>query len=124
MKNLVKEIITTETEKFTEDGKIKERVKETREKIYEKITEKEEAEAQIEEAASTPPPSAEEKEVTRTLVEDAAKAIDAKKNEEVAKPNEAAGYNVVSRTTPYPMGGTINAAPTQFTPPVFPWENK
>ena len=33
-RKLVKEIITTETEKFTEDGNIKERVKEIKEKIY------------------------------------------------------------------------------------------
>ena len=92
-KKLVKEIITTETEKFTEEGKIKERVKETREKIYsnahskkemdkakvvekDKSAKKEKVEEKVEEK---PEPTKEE------LIKSVAEGIDSRNKKEVEK---------------------------------------
>ena len=65
-RKLVKEIITTETEKFTEDGNIKERVKEIKEKIY--STEAINAE-EVEVVEATPQPQTRKrKRIIKTLL--------------------------------------------------------
>ena len=110
-RKLVKEIITTETEKFTEDGNIKERVKEIKEKIY--STEAINAEeAEVEEATPQPqaePPKEEKKEDKQELIKEAAKVIDNNKAQNSMPPQQPPyippnNYNVLNRTTPIPMG--------------------
>ena len=72
---LVKEIITTTTEKFNDNGSVKERVVESREKVYQHdFSEKEIQEAEvIEEQVKDEPQS--EPDMTQAIAE-AAKAID------------------------------------------------
>lgn len=123
-RKLVKEIITTETEKFTEDGNIKERVKEIKEKIY--STEAINAE-EVEVVEATPqpqaePPKEEEKEDKQELIKEAAKVIDNNNAQNSMPPQQPPymppnNYNVLNRTTPMPMG-----QPTMPQPVKFPWE--
>ena len=77
-RKLVKEIITTETEKFTEDGNIKERVKEIKEKIYstEAINAEEVEVVEATPQPQTEPPKEEKKEDNQDLIKEAAKAIE------------------------------------------------
>ena len=122
-RKLVKEIITTETEKFTEDGNIKERVKEIKEKIY--STEAINAEeAEVVEATPQPqtePPKEEKKEDNQELIKEAAKAIESHNTQTPTQPQQPPqqppymppnNYNVLNRTTPMPMGQPVK----------FPWE--
>ena len=118
-RKLVKEIITTETEKFTEDGNIKERVKEIKEKIY--STEAINAE-EVEVVEATPqpqaePPKEEKKEDKQELIKEAAKVIDNNNAQNSTQPPQPPymppnNYNVLNRTTPMPMGQPVK----------FPWE--
>ena len=118
-RKLVKEIITTETEKFTEDGNIKERVKEIKEKIY--STEAINAE-EVEVVEATPqpqaePPKEEKKEDNQDLIKEAAKAIESHNTQTPTPPQQPPymppnNYNVLNRTTPMPMGQPVK----------FPWE--
>lgn len=122
-RKLVKEIITTETEKFTEDGNIKERVKEIKEKIY--STEAINAE-EVEVVEETPqpqtePPKEEKKEDNQDLIKEAAKAIESHNTQTPTQPQQPPqqppymppnNYNVLNRTTPMPMGQPVK----------FPWE--
>ena len=122
-RKLVKEIITTETEKFTEDGNIKERVKEIKEKIY--STEAINAE-EVEVVEETPqpqtePPKEEKKEDNQDLIKEAAKAIESHNTHTPTPPQQPPqqppymppnNYNVLNRTTPMPMGQPVK----------FPWE--
>ena len=121
-RKLVKEIITTETEKFTEDGNIKERVKEIKEKIY--STEAINAE-EVEVVEATPqpqaePPKEEKKEDNQDLIKEAAKAIESHNTQTSTQPQQPPqppymppnNYNVLNRTTPMPMGQPVK----------FPWE--
>ena len=118
-RKLVKEIITTETEKFTEDGNIKERVKEIKEKIY--STEAINAdEVEVVEATPQPqtePPKEEKKEDNQELIKEAAKAIESHNTQTTTQPPQPPymppnNYNVLNRTTPMPMGQPVK----------FPWE--
>lgn len=125
-RKLVKEIITTETEKFTEDGNIKERVKEIKEKIY--STEAINAdEVEVVEATPQPqtePPKEEKKEDNQDLIKEAAKAIESHNTQTPTQPQQPPqppqqppymppnNYNVLNRTTPMPMGQPVK----------FPWE--
>ena len=122
-RKLVKEIITTETEKFTEDGNIKERVKEIKEKIY--STEAINAdEVEVVEATPQPqiePPKEEKKEDNQELIKEAAKAIESHNTQTPTQPQQPPqqppymppnNYNVLNRTTPMPMGQPVK----------FPWE--
>lgn len=122
-RKLVKEIITTETEKFTEDGNIKERVKEIKEKIY--STEAINAdEVEVVEATPQPqtePPKEEKKEDNQDLIKEAAKAIESHNAQTPTQPQQPPqqppymppnNYNVLNRTTPMPMGQPVK----------FPWE--
>ena len=121
-RKLVKEIITTETQKFTEDGNIKERVKEIKEKIY--STEAINAE-EVEVVEATPqpqaePPKEERKEDNQDLIKEAAKAIESHNTQTSTQPQQPPqppyippnNYNVLNRTTPMPMGQPVK----------FPWE--
>ena len=122
-RKLVKEIITTETEKFTEDGNIKERVKEIKEKIY--STEAINAE-EVEVVEATPqpqaePPKEEKKEDNQDLIKEAAKAIESHNTQTPTQTQQPPqqppymppnNYNVLNRTTPMPMGQPVK----------FPWE--
>lgn len=123
-RKLVKEIITTETEKFTEDGNIKERVREIKEKIYstEAINTEEVEVVEATPQPKTEPPKEEKKEDKQELIKEAAKAIESHNAQAQTQtqpqqppyipPNN---YNVLNRTTPMPMG--------QMPQPVkFPWE--
>ena len=122
-RKLVKEIITTETEKFTEDGNIKERVKEIKEKIY--STEAINAdEVEVVEATPQPqtePPKEKKKEDNQDLIKEAAKAIESHNTQTPTQTQQPPqqppymppnNYNVLNRTTPMPMGQPVK----------FPWE--
>lgn len=132
-KSLVKEVITTETEKYGENGKIKEKVRETREKIYSTAYTQEEMAAAPEKKSEvveeTPPPQTapvEEKSNNEKMVEEAVKMA-----------QQQAGYNVVNRTTPMPMSApspvisqhtsSVSQAmmgQVQQNSGVLPWEQK
>lgn len=120
-RKLVKEIITTETEKFTEDGNIKERVKEIKEKIYstEAINAEEVEVVEATPQPQTEPPKEEKKEDNQDLIKEAAKAIESHNTQTSTQPPYMPpnNYNVLNRTTPMPMG-----QPTMPQPVKFPWE--
>ena len=111
-RKLVKEIITTETEKFTEDGNIKERVKEIKEKIYstEAINAEEVEVIEATPQPQTEPPKEEKKEDNQDLIKEAAKAIESHNTQTPTQPPQQPpymppnNYNVLNRTTPMPMG--------------------
>ena len=114
-RKLVKEIITTETEKFTEDGNIKERVKEIKEKIYstEAINAEEVEVVEATPQPQTEPPKEEKKEDNQELIKEAAKAIESHNTQTPTQPQQPPqqppymppnNYNVLNRTTPMPMG--------------------
>ena len=125
-RKLVKEIITTETEKFTEDGNIKERVKEIKEKIYstEAINAEEVEAVETTPQPQTEPPKEEKKEDNQDLIKEAAKAIESHNTQTPTQPQQPPqppqqppymppnNYNVLNRTTPMPMGQPVK----------FPWE--
>ena len=122
-RKLVKEIITTETEKFTEDGNIKERVKEIKEKIYstEAINAEEVEVVEATPQSQTEPPKEEKKEDNQDLIKEAAKAIESHNTQTPTQPQQPPqqppymppnNYNVLNRTTPMPMGQPVK----------FPWE--
>ena len=122
-RKLVKEIITTETEKFTEDGNIKERVKEIKEKIYstEAINAEEVEVVEATPQPQTEPPKEEKKEDNQDLIKEAAKAIESHNTQTPTPPQQPPqqppymppnNYNVLNRTTPMPMGQPVK----------FPWE--
>ena len=122
-RKLVKEIITTETEKFTEDGNIKERVKEIKEKIYstEAINAEEVEVVEATPQPQTEPPKEEKKEDNQDLIKEAAKAIESHNTQTPTPPHQPPqqppymppnNYNVLNRTTPMPMGQPVK----------FPWE--
>ena len=122
-RKLVKEIITTETEKFTEDGNIKERVKEIKEKIYstEAINAEEVEVVEATPQPQTEPPKEEKKEDNQDLIKEAAKAIESHKTQTPTQTQQPPqqppymppnNYNVLNRTTPMPMGQPVK----------FPWE--
>lgn len=125
-KKLVKEIVTTETEKFTDDGTIKERIKEIREKVYSDANafskkEIEEAkEAETEEEDRTKEEESEAKEPTKEeLIAEASNKINSTQTEQSQQTAQnpympTSTYNVLNRTTPQPMG-PINQMK-------FPWE--
>ena len=110
-RKLVKEIITTETEKFTEDGNIKERVREIKEKIYstEAINTEEVEVVEATPQPQTEPPKEEKKEDNQELIKEAAKAIESHNTQTPTQPQQPPyippnNYNVLNRTTPMPMG--------------------
>ena len=114
-RKLVKEIITTETEKFTEDGNIKERVKEIKEKIYstEAINAEEVEVVEATPQPQTEPPKEEKKEDNQELIKEAAKAIESHNTQTPTQTQQPPqqppymppnNYNVLNRTTPMPMG--------------------
>ena len=122
-RKLVKEIITTETEKFTGDGNIKERVKEIKEKIYstEAINAEEVEVVEATPQPQTEPPKEEKKEDNQDLIKEAAKAIESHNTQTPTQPQQPPqqppymppnNYNVLNRTTPMPMGQPVK----------FPWE--
>ena len=122
-RKLVKEIITTETEKFTEDGNIKERVKEIKEKIYstEAINAEEVEVVEATPQPQTEPPKEEKKEDNQDLIKEAAKAIESHNTQTPTQPQQPPqqppymppnNYNVLNRTTPMPRGQPVK----------FPWE--
>ena len=122
-RKLVKEIITTETEKFTEDGNIKERVKEIKEKIYstEAINAEEVEVVEATPQPQTEPPKEEKKEDNQDLIKEAAKAIESHNTQTPTQPQQPPqqppymppnNYNVLNRTTPKTMGQPVK----------LPWE--
>ena len=119
-RKLVKEIITTETEKFTEDGNIKERVKEIKEKIYstEAINAEEVEVVEATPQPQTEPPKEEKKEDNQDLIKEAAKVIDNNNAQNSTPPQQPPymppnNYNVLNRTTPMPMGQPMSQ-PVKF----------
>lgn len=123
-RKLVKEIITTETEKFTEDGNIKERVKEIKEKIYstEAINAEEVEVVEATPQPQTEPPKEEKKEDNQDLIKEAAKAIESHNTQTPTQPQQPPqqppymppnNYNVLNRTTPMPMGQPMSQ-PVKF----------
>lgn len=123
-RKLVKEIITTETEKFTEDGNIKERVKEIKEKIYstEAINAEEVEVVEATPQPQTEPPKEEKKEDNQELIKEAAKAIESHNTQTPTQPQQPPqqppymppnNYNVLNRTTPMPMGQPMSQ-PVKF----------
>ena len=120
-RTLVKEIITTETEKFTEDGNIKERVKEIKEKIYstEAINAEEVEVVEATPQPQTEPPKEEKKEDKQELIKEAAKVIDNNNAQNSTPPQQPPymppnNYNVLNRTTPMPMGQPTMPQPVKF----------
>ena len=124
-RKLVKEIITTETEKFTEDGNIKERVKEIKEKIYstEAINAEEVEVVEATPQPQTEPPKEEKKEDNQDLIKEAAKAIESHNTQipiQTQQPPQQPpymppnNYNVLNRTTPMPMGQPTMPQPVKF----------
>ena len=124
-RKLVKEIITTETEKFTEDGNIKERVKEIKEKIYstEAINAEEVEVVEATPQPQTEPPKEEKKEDNQDLIKEAAKAIESHNTQTPTQPQQPPqqppymppnNYNVLNRTTPMPMGQPTMTQPVKF----------
>lgn len=120
-RKLVKEIITTETEKFTEDGNIKERVKEIKEKIYstEAINAEEVEVVEATPQPQTEPPKEEKKEDKQELIKEAAKVIDNNNAQNSTPPQQPPymppnNYNVLNRTTPMPMGQPTMPQPVKF----------
>lgn len=124
-RKLVKEIITTETEKFTEDGNIKERVKEIKEKIYstEAINAEEVEVVEATPQPQTEPPKEEKKEDNQDLIKEAAKAIESHNAQTPTQPQQPPqqppymppnNYNVLNRTTPMPMGQPTMPQPVKF----------
>ena len=116
-RKLVKEIITTETEKFTEDGNIKERVKEIKEKIYstEAINAEEVEVVEATPQPQTEPPKEEKKEDKQELIKEAAKVIDNNNAQNSTPPYMPPNnYNVLNRTTPMPMGQPTMPQPVKF----------
>ena len=123
-RKLVKEIITTETEKFTEDGNIKERVKEIKEKIYstEAINAEEVEVVEATPQPQTEPPKEEKKEDNQDLIKEAAKAIESHNTQTPTQPQQPPqppymppnNYNVLNRTTPMPMGQPTMPQPVKF----------
>ena len=128
-RKLVKEIITTETEKFTEDGNIKERVKEIKEKIYstEAINAEEVEVVEATPQPQTEPPKEEKKEDNQDLIKEAAKAIESHNTQtptQTQQPTQQPpqqppymppnNYNVLNRTTPMPMGQPTMPQPVKF----------
>lgn len=107
-RKLVKEIITTETEKFTEEGKIKERVKETKEKIYsEDFTKKELDEAKEEVVEPTTEQSKEE------LIKTVAEGLDKKNKTEEIQSQQIPAVNI-NPYQAYLQNQTQVPAPTKF----------
>lgn len=122
-KKLIKEIITTETEKFTDDGTIKERIKEIREKVYadaNAFSKKDVEEAEVVESEEK---IEEKKEPTKEeLIAEAGNKLDNSNVEEQVQPQQNPymppnSYNVLNRTTPSPMGPLNNQVK-------FPWEKQ
>lgn len=116
---LVKEIITTTTERFSDSGNIKEKITESREKIYStNFSDKEIAEAKPVEKEEEP--EAPKEKAKEQLIQEAAKAIEKPKTQEQpapyvpwspnTPPQSLPQYNVASRATA--------AIPTTK----FPWE--
>ena len=130
MSKLVKEIITTTTERFHEDGTVRERVVESREKVYDN----EYSEKEIEEATEIQEEPKKEKvepvqenktieeapkQTQENLVKNAAASIDKKKGgEKQAPPN---GYAPVGAINPPQYNVVGRQVPTPQTP-TFPWE--
>ena len=130
-RQLVKEIITTETEKYTEEGKVKEKVKETREKIYsyDKIEDYDKVDKVIDKSE----PKKEEGKKD-DLVKQAAQAIENKNpqaQQPAATPQPTIPQPPVSPafqptpTTPYmPQQYNVLTRNPVVEKPTFPWENK
>ena len=127
-RELVKEIITTETEKYTDEGKVKEKVKETREKIY--SYDKVENYDKVDKVIDKSEPKKEEGE-KEDLVKQAAQAIENKSpqvQQPAATPQPAVPVSPAfqpTATTPYmPQQYNVLARNPVVEKPTFPWENK
>ena len=130
-RELVKEIITTETERYTDEGKVKEKVKETREKIY--SYDKVEDYDKVDKVIDKSEPKKEEEKSGEDLVKQAAQAIKDKSSQEqpVVSPQPAIPQPPVSpafqptATAPYmPQQYNVLARNPVVEKPTFPWENK
>ena len=125
-RELVKEIITTETEKYTDEGKVKERVKETREKIY--SYDKVENYDKVDKIIDKSEPKKEE-EKKEDLVKQAAQAIE-NKNPQAQQPAATPQPPVSpafqpTATAPYmPQQYNVLTRNPVVEKPTFPWENK
>lgn len=117
---LVKEIVSTVTKKFGENGNIKEETTETREKIYnhsftkEEISAAEVVEAEVEKEEP-------KKIVADASIEEVAKAIDRKHADEVEANKGTAPVQAKANSVPAPASITsFQAYKDQATK--FPWE--
>ncbi len=120
---LIKEIITTTTERYGEEGSIREKVTETREKVYEnKYSEKELSEAEVVETPQTDVSKEE-------LIKKAAATMEANKESSTPPaqppvqppiPTPPVGYQPTIQAPQYNVVGRQPQAPTQPAP--FPWE--
>ena len=130
-RELVKEIITTETEKYTDEGKVKERVKETREKIY--SYDKVENYDKVDKIIDKSEPKKEE-EKKEDLVKQAAQAIENKKPQAqqpattpqptVPQPPVSPAFQPTPVAPYMPQQYNVLARNPVVEKPTFPWENK
>lgn len=135
MGKLVKETITTTTERFHDDGTVKERVVEQREKVYDnqyseqeiqEATEIEETEPKAKEDNAS---EKQEEEVENPLpkedlVREAAAKIDKQKKNPPLPPGQPApptGYTPVGAVSPLPQYNVVGRQSNTQTP-TFPWE--
>ena len=114
---LIKEIITTTTERYGEEGSIKEKVTEKREKVYE--TNFSESEMDNAEVVETPAVKETPKE---ELVKQAAATIDASKSTPVQQSQPALPPQPQTYAPQYNVVGRQSSQPVQPQAPSFPWE--
>lgn len=126
MEKLVKEIVTTTTEKFHEDGALMERITEQREKIYDKrYTEQTEESVTMEENATeekeTTPEEKVETTIQEELVKEAAANIDAQ-NPQNRGMTPPPGYKPINSNAGLPQYNVVGRQGPTSQSPTFPWE--
>lgn len=146
---LVKEIVTTTTERYGDGGGIKEKIIETREKVYqsdfsdeeinkakERPSQKEDKKEKVVEEKKVEIEKKQE-ETKDSLIQEAAKAIDNNKNDDMNKSQSTTNqqqiinqqgqqYGLQPPPGYIPMGDVprYNVVNRGVNPPAFPWENK
>lgn len=126
---LVKEIVTTTTERFSEEGSLKEKITETKEKVYESSFSEEEIQ-KAETKTKSPKKKNKQKAEKKNdddLIAQAAKAIDAKNKKEEPKaeiktPEPIAQIQPKPEATVSDFAKIFSNTNGGINPPKFPWE--
>lgn len=141
---LVKETITTTTERYSDGGGIKEKIIETREKVYQsefsdedinKAKEKPSKKEKVKEEEKQVEVEVKQEEKTKEqLIQEVAKTIDNTKNNEGTTPvqpqpqpspqNQQYGLQPPPGYMPLGEVPRYNVVTRGVNPPAFPWENK